>query len=315
MDRWFGGGDCDWRCVFTPRWERGNFASRYRLVYPALAYFARLGRRPDHAPPRCATTWTPSTEGSSANGAGRTGTPSWARQPAPFAERNLTYAGRLALFVGLYIAAYREPPTPGIEVDGESISYHELSARLHRQMRDAPTRGVSCYHHESMAMCNAALLINNLLHDRLFGSDFAAGNARWLDVVGNHLVGDPAAGPLFLDGTEPDSVRPNRRNRSLGADAWSLFLLTASAPTQAGGGSRRDATTSARRTAGPGSRSARNRPKRSWPRSTSPRPGRCAGRRTRRPGAPPPTRLAPVRAGDRRLPGRPLHHRPLRPRP
>jgi hypothetical protein len=231
MERCYGGGDCDWGRFSTPRFERGNFASRYHLVYPALAYFIRLARRPDDAAglrphldalyrglvsERCWSYWH-----------GELGETSGA-----IAERNLTYAGRLALFVGLYLAAFGEPPSPRIEVDGESVTYQQLSARLHRQMTVSPSGGVSCYHHESMVMCNAVLLDNNLLHDRLFGTGYADANAAWLDVVAGNLVADPAAGPLFFYGTEPDSPRPQRRNRSLGADAWALFLLSASAPTQ-----------------------------------------------------------------------------------
>src|SRR6266849_5437560 len=51
----------------------------------------------------------------------------------PLRERNLTYAGRLATFIGFYIDASGAPPAPSIELDGRSITYHELSEGLVQQ--------------------------------------------------------------------------------------------------------------------------------------------------------------------------------------
>lgn len=220
---------CDWSRVATPRWERGNLASRYHLVYPALAYFARIRNDPTVAAPlrpdldamyqgliseRCWGYWH--TELGETTGA--------------ISERNLTYAGRLAMFVGLYLDTYGEPPAPTIEVDGDSLTYSQLSERLWGQMRDSPSHGVSCYHHESMVMCNAVLLINNVIHDRLFGTTYARANAAWLTVVRDQLATDPTHGPLFYYGTHPHSAAPNTDRSSIGLDAWCLFLTSATAP-------------------------------------------------------------------------------------
>jgi hypothetical protein len=127
----------------------------------------------------------------------------------PLQERNLTYAGRLATFVGFYIDAFGIPPAERIALDGRSISYSELSESLHRQMTSSPNCGVSCYRHESMVMCNAHLLINNVLHDRLFGTRFASSNGGWPKTIDDHLTVDTSAGPLFI-------MAPGRMRRSRG---------------------------------------------------------------------------------------------------
>lgn len=97
--------------------ERANFASRYHLVYPALAYFVQMKREPAEArrlrpqldtmyrgllAPRCWSYWHEEL-----------GESTW-----PLQERNLTFAGRLASFIGFYIDAFGEPPAETIEVDG-----------------------------------------------------------------------------------------------------------------------------------------------------------------------------------------------------
>ena len=222
-------GGCDWPRFFAPRFERANFASRYHLVYPGLAHFARIRRHPDTThglrplldvmyqgliSERCWEFWH--SELGETTGA--------------IAERNLTYAGRLAMFVGFYIDAFGEPPAERIEVDGDAVTYTDLSENLWRQMTESPSCGVSCYHHEAMVMCNAVLLINNLLHDRLYGTTFADSNNAWLDTVRDHLVADPSTGPLFFYGTLADLPQPNAENASLGMDAWALALMAATAP-------------------------------------------------------------------------------------
>ena len=74
----------------------------------------------------------------------------WQRLEAAYPP---TYAGRLAMFVGLYIDTFGMPPAPTIEVDGDSVTYSELSERLWRQMTASPSCGVSCYHQQSMVPC------------------------------------------------------------------------------------------------------------------------------------------------------------------
>ena len=148
----------------------------------------------------------------------------------PLQERNLTYAGRLATFIGFYIDAFGTPPTDTIKFGGRSTTYSDLSESLWRQMTESPSCGVSCYHHQSMVMCNAHMLINNILHDRLFETSFAATNDKWFETVNDHLLVHDTGGPLFYCGTESNSVEPDKSDKSLGADAWTLFLMSAVAP-------------------------------------------------------------------------------------
>lgn len=225
----YAGGACDWSRVYRPKWEKANFASRYHLVYPALAYFVELKRDPDRAgrlrpqldaiyrallEPRCWSYWHREL-----------GEETW-----PLQERNLTYAGRLATFIGFYIDAFGTPPADRIEIDGRATTYEDLSRDLREQMTESPSCGVSCYQHQSMVMCNAHLLINNLLHDRLFGSRFAVANADWLAVVEDNLLRGEESGPLFFYGTEPNKPTPLLEKRALGADIWALFLMSAVMP-------------------------------------------------------------------------------------
>ena len=225
LEACYCGHQCDWTRFYRPKKEMLNFASRYHLVYPALAYFIELKRDPSRAQtlrpqldtiyrglldPRCWSYWHTELDETT-----------W-----PLQERNLTYAGRLATFVGFYIDAFGEPPASRIEIDGRSMTYNELSHNLWRQMSASPSCGVSCYHHQSMVMCNAHMLINNVLHDRLFGTDFAASNAGWLGTVEKNLFRGADASPLFFYGTEANKPTPIREKRALGADIWALFLMS-----------------------------------------------------------------------------------------
>jgi len=225
LEACYSGQVCDWTRFYQPKKEMLNFATRYHLVYPALAYFIELKRSPSRKAsirlqldtiyrglldPRCWTYWHTELE----------------ERTWPLQERNLTYAGRLATFIGFYIDAFGEPPAIRIEIDGRSTTYSQLSHSLWRQMSASPSCGVSCYHYQSMLMCNAHLLINNILHDRLFGTDFAASNAGWLGTVEENLLRSGETGPLFFYGTKPNSHKPIKEKRALGADIWAMFLMS-----------------------------------------------------------------------------------------
>ena len=45
----YSGYTCDWTQFYQPKTEMLNFATRYHLVYPALAYFIELQRNPSRA--------------------------------------------------------------------------------------------------------------------------------------------------------------------------------------------------------------------------------------------------------------------------
>ena len=49
LDACYAGPECDWDRFFRPRREMANFATRYHLVYPALAYFITLYERSELA--------------------------------------------------------------------------------------------------------------------------------------------------------------------------------------------------------------------------------------------------------------------------
>ncbi len=229
LDACYPCNGCDWDRFYQPRWERANFATRYHLVYPALAYFIMIKNRPE-----LADTMRPRLDviyrGLVNEKVWRYWHSELEETTWPLQERNLTYAGRLATFIGFYIDAFGTPPTDAIELGGRSTTYSDLSERLWRQMTESPSCGVSCYHHQSMVMCNAHMLINNILHDRLFETSFAATNDKWFETVNDHLLVHDTGGPLFYCGTESNSVEPDKSDKSLGADAWTLFLMSAVAP-------------------------------------------------------------------------------------
>ena len=231
LDRCYIGDTCNWQLFYRPRQEKANFATRYHLVYPGLAYFIMLKRglasasslRPQLdtmyrglIDPRVWRFWHDELHETT-----------W-----PLQERNLTYAGRLATFIGFYVDAFGQPPAERIELDDRSVTYSELSRSLREQMDRSPNCGVSCYYHQSMVFCNAHLLINNILHDRLFGTTYAAGNQAWIRTLTEHLVRSSGEGPLFYYGTRPDSVAPQQELVSLAADIWSFFLMSSVIPEQ-----------------------------------------------------------------------------------
>lgn len=225
----YSGGSIAWDKFFTPRWERGNFASRYHIIYPAIAYWILLQRKPTQRAAlkplldsmynglltrRCWGYWH--DELNEMN---------W-----PLGERNLTYAGRLASFIGFYITTFDRLPQPTIALDENETTYTALSTNLWQQMNSSPGCGVSCYSHTSMVMCNAHLLINNVLHDRIYGTAYSTSNARWLNTVEAKLLNDNPNGPIFFYGTLPHSDDPNPAESLLSMDVWSLFLMSAIVP-------------------------------------------------------------------------------------
>ncbi len=229
LDACYAGPECDWDRFFRPRREMANFATRYHLVYPALAYFITLKERSE-----LADTVRPKLDTMYRGLLDERVWSYWHREldetTWPLQERNLTYAGRLATFVGLYIDAFGEPPVDTIDLEGRSTTYRGLSESLHRQMTESPSCGVSCYHHQSMVMCNAHMLINNVLHDRLFGTSYASANEAWMRTLNDHLARNEPDGPLFYYGTKSNEVAPEEKKKSVGADIWALFLMSGVIP-------------------------------------------------------------------------------------
>ena len=79
------------------------------------------------------------------------------------------------------------------------------------------------------------MLINNVLHDRLFGSKFSAVNADWLSSVEDNLLCDEEIGSMFYFGTQPNKAAANVEKRSVGTDIWALFLMSGIVPERVSG--------------------------------------------------------------------------------
>ena len=229
LEHCYSGPDCDWTRFYQPKNESMAFGSRYQLVYPALAYFVELKRDPNQADrlrqqldtiyrglieERCWMYWHTEAE----------------EQTWPLEKGNLTYAGRVATFVGFYIDAFGEPPADRIELDGRTMTYNDLSRHLWEQMSKSPSCGVSCFNNSSMLQCNAHLMINNVLHDRLFDSNFSAANGAWLSSVEENLLTDEETGSIFFFGTQPNKAAANVEKRAIGTDIWALFLMSGIVP-------------------------------------------------------------------------------------
>ncbi len=225
----YSGPDCDWTRFYQPKDESMAMGSRYQLVYPALALFVELKRDPSQADrirpqldtiyrglidQRCWTYWH-----------------TWQDERTwPLEKGNLTYAGRLATFVGFYIDAFGKPPAERIELDGRTTDYNDLSRNLWQQASESPSCGVSCFNNASMVQCNAHMLINNVLHDRLFETNFSAANADWLASVEENLLCDAETGSMFYFGTQPNKAAANVEKRAIGTDIWTLFLMSGVVP-------------------------------------------------------------------------------------
>ena len=228
----FSGPAIDWTRFYQPKDESQAMGSRYQLIYSALGHFVELKQDPSQADklrPQLDTIYR-----------GLFDDRSWKYWYAPWQEErtwplqkgNLTYAGRVSTFIGFYIDAFGEPPADRIELDGQSTTYSDLSRNLWKQASESPSCGVSCFNNVSMLQCNAHMLINNVLHDRLFETNFSAANDDWLEsVVGNLLVGEET-GSMFYFGTKPNSAEANVEKRAIGTDIWALFLMSGIVPEQ-----------------------------------------------------------------------------------
>ena len=229
LERCFSGPDCDWSRIYQPKNESMAMASRYQLFYPAISLFVAIKQIPSQAEKirpqldtiyrgliseRCWMYWHDGQD----------------EQTWPLQRGNLTYAGRLSTFVGFYIDAFGEPPAERIELDGRSTTYNDLSRNLWQQASESPNCGVSCYNNVSMVQCNAHMLINNVLHDRLFETEFSTSNADWLSELEENLLCDGETGSMFYFGTQPNKAAANVEKRAIGTDIWTLFLMSGVVP-------------------------------------------------------------------------------------
>ena len=229
LEQIFSGPDVDWSRIYQSKDDSMALGNRYQLIYSALGYFIALKQDPglaDKLRPQLDTIyrglvdrkcWGYSHEGQE--------NPTW-----PLQRGNLTYAGRVASFTGFYIDAFGEPPAERINVDGRTISYSDLSQNLWQQAADSPNCGVSCFNNVSMVQCNAHLLINNVLHDRLFGTELSATNANWMSTLEDNLLSNKDSGSVFYFATQPNAAAANIDRRAIGTDSWILFVMSGVAP-------------------------------------------------------------------------------------
>jgi len=225
----FSGPNCDWTRFYQPKDESMAMGSRYHLTYTALGHFVALKRDPslaDQLRPQLDTIYR-----------GLIDKRCWkywhtwnGEQAWPLQKGNLTYAGRVSTFIGFYIDAFGEPPAARIELDGQSTTYSDLSRNLWKQASESPSCGVSCFNNVSMLQCNAHMLINNVLHDRLFETKYSAANANWLSTLEDNLLCDEETGSMFYFGTQPNKASANVEERAIGTDIWTLFLMSAVVP-------------------------------------------------------------------------------------
>ncbi len=221
--------DPDWNQFYQPKDESMAMGSRYQLVYTALGYFVALKRDPSKAdklrPQLDAMYRGLISERSWKYWQTWNGEGAW-----PLEKGNLTYAGRLATFIGFYIDAFGEPPADRIELDGRTITYSDLSHNLWKQASESPSCGVTCFSNSSMLQCNAHMMINNVLHDRLFGTKFSAANADWMSSVEKNLLSGEDTGSMFYFGTKPNEATANVKKRAIGTDIWALFGMSGTEP-------------------------------------------------------------------------------------
>ncbi|NRA89034.1 MAG: hypothetical protein HRU28_16990, partial [Rhizobiales bacterium] len=229
VEQVFSGADVDWSKIYTAKEDSKALGIRYQLAYVALAHFIAL-----KANPSLADTLRPQLDAiyrglidkrSWKYWHAEQKTPTW-----PLLRGNLTYAGRLTSFIGFYIDAFGEPPAEQIIVDDRTISYKELSQNLWDQAAKSPNCGVSCFNNVSMVQCNAHLLINNLLHDRLFNTKLSTTNANWLSTLENNLLSNADSGSVFYFATLPNLSDANTDRRAIGTDIWILFLMSGIVP-------------------------------------------------------------------------------------
>jgi len=124
----------------------------------------------------------------------------------PCQQGNIQYSGHLASMLGFYQLLSgddrynREGFRLIAEVEGEKVSfeysYTQLVERIHQQMRENHFGGVCCEPSRAYAACNNHACISNILHDRLYGTNFAEANAGWANWVERKMLTSAGAIPL-----------------------------------------------------------------------------------------------------------------------
>jgi hypothetical protein len=124
----------------------------------------------------------------------------------PCQQGNIQYSGHLASMLGFYQLLSgddrynREGFRLKAEVEGQKISfeysYSQLVERIHQQMTENHFGGVCCEPSRAYAACNNHACISNILHDRLYNTNFAEANAGWAAWVERKMLTSAGAIPL-----------------------------------------------------------------------------------------------------------------------
>lgn len=192
----------DWSGFYTPRSGNANFALRYQIAFAsyaiaALATLTPAYRRPYADALRAAigrmidyATWG-----------------YWERTPGvpheltkhgysadPLAWGNVQYAGHLSTMLGLYtkLTGDHGYANEGFVLEGGdrrfSHTHHDVAATIYQQMADNQCHGVSCEPGCVYLSCNNHSMSSNLLHDQLYGSDYAAVDEEWVAWLKEHML-------------------------------------------------------------------------------------------------------------------------------
>ncbi|MBV9791069.1 MAG: hypothetical protein JOZ51_22935, partial [Chloroflexi bacterium] len=180
-----------WRGFFTPRSESMNFGLRFQLAFPCYAVAAIIKALPATRErgldimaalidrmldPIVWRYW------SRATGSGD-----------PVRLANIQYSGHLGHMLGLYKLLggderYDQPLLFTLDEQCVSYTYSEIAEALHAQMRANRYHGVDCEPGNTYVSCTDHALWSNVLHDRLYGTRFAAVNDQWMEFLDRRLT-------------------------------------------------------------------------------------------------------------------------------
>lgn len=160
------------------------------------------------------------------------------RIPDPIAAGNAGYSGALAMLLGLYSVAggdrrFADPFILHWSSEAR-FSYDQatLIGQLWQQLRASPDGAIVCEPDLARPQAMAQVLWALRLHDRAFGSDYAAVGELWLGTLRERMA---MRGPRLPGrGALAASYNPRRRAASLSSDllsdAWALALTAPLAP-------------------------------------------------------------------------------------
>lgn len=164
--------------------------------------------------------------------------------PDPCLQGNVQYSGHLASLLGFYQLLSGDDYFNRVgfklqaEANGQSYSfpytYTELATHIHAQMQSNYFHGLCCEPGRAYAACNNHACISNLLHDELYGTNFADANAAWRAWIEGRMLRHnqlplPTANGLLSVAYMPGLHLPIPVSFNL-TDAWGLAFMAAWQP-------------------------------------------------------------------------------------